>query len=307
MATNKITPMRECNGHRTTLDCIGTKKETDFFTSWSLFSDGKVRYCKTCCDRIYQYYLAETQSEKSALYYTLQKIDIPCIKEVFEKIYDNAIKTQKSISISAYMTEFLKHTNNKDIWTDFNTSDMTLSDIQSNKIQSVEQKREDKLILQKRWGIQDTPEDYVFLEDTFDRYTDGVEFINSQQEDLYRDLCQNRLTLRKIQEGRINTEESIDKVSNRISSLMKTLKVDQFEGNKKKTLSEQLICEKIAMIEQTKPAELYKEPKKYKDFNKLDRYFKDIVLRPLLNTLVGHKDFDIDIEDVEKYNIEEED
>ena len=47
----------------------------------------------------------------------------------------------------------------------------------------------------------------------------------------------------------------------------------------------------------TKPCELYKEPRKYKDFNQIKKYYKDLVLRPLLNTLAGHRDFEIDIED----------
>ena len=83
---------------------------------------------------------------------------------------------------------------------------------------------------------------------------------------------------------------------------MAILKLDQFEENKPKTISEQLMFTKIAQIEQTKPADLYKEPKKYKDFNKIKMYYKDLVLRPLLNTLVGSKDFNIDIDDVGKYS-----
>ena len=50
--------------------------------------------------------------------------------------------------------------------------------------------------------------------------------------------------------------------------------------------------------------ELYKEPKKYADFNKLRKYEKDMVLRPLLNTLCGHRDFDINIDDIEQYNLD---
>ena len=44
-----------------------------------------------------------------------------------------------------------------------------------------------------------------------------------------------------------------------------------------------------------------------KDFNKVQKYYKDLVLRPLGNTLVGNRDFDINIEDINEYNIEVED
>jgi hypothetical protein len=33
---------------------------------------------------------------------------------------------------------------------------------------------------------------------------------------------------------------------------------------------------------------------------------KDLVLRPALNTLVGNKDFNLNLDDVESYNIEDE-
>ena len=76
-----------CMGHNTPmLQCIGLKKESEYFSSWSQFhANGKVPYCKECCSKIFNYYLDETKSAKTALYYTLMKIDTPFIKEVYEK------------------------------------------------------------------------------------------------------------------------------------------------------------------------------------------------------------------------------
>src|SRR5574344_2621303 len=154
--------------------------------------------------------------------------------------------------------------------------------------------------------MQEQMSDYDFLEKTFERYTKGVEFVNAQQEDLYRDLCRDRLSLRKLNDGNYNGEESQEVISKRVERTMSKLKVDEFESNKPKTISEQMLFAKIAQIEQTKPADLYKEPKKYADFNKLRKYEKDMVLRPLLNTLCGHRDFDINIDDIERYNLDKD-
>ena len=85
---------------------------------------------------------------------------------------------------------------------------------------------------------------------------------------------------------------------------MERLTLDEFASNRPKTVIEESLFAKIAQIEQTKPADLYKEPKKYADFNKLRKYEKDMVLRPLLNTLCGHRDFDINIDDIEQYNLD---
>ena len=301
-----------CMGHNTPmLQCIGLKKDSEFFSSWSPFhSNGKVPYCKECCNKMFQYYLDETKSAKTALYYTLMKIDIPFIKSIYEIVNDRSLSGDKNgkrtpINVGTYAHELRRYSKNKEIWSDFSATDVDITEVDA-KIQTAEIKQKEMKQWEIDWGIQDEVCDYEFLNDTFNRYTKGVEFVNPQQEDLYRDLCRDRLLLRKINDNRYNGDETIDKVQNRISKTMATLKVDQFESNKPKTASEQSFFAKIAQIEQTKPADLYKEPKKYKDFNKLRQYEEDMVLRPLLNTLCGHRDFDINIEDAERYNLDDD-
>lgn len=301
-----------CMGHNTPmLQCIGLKKDSEFFSSWSPFhSNGKVPYCKECCGKMFQYYLDETKSAKTALYYTLMKIDIPFIKSIYEIVNERSLSGDKNgkrtpINIGTYVNELRRYSKNKEIWADFSATDVDITEVDT-KIQTAEIKQKEMKQWEIDWGIQDEVCDYEFLNDTFNRYTKGVEFVNPQQEDLYRDLCRDRLLLRKINDNRYNGDETIDKVQNRISKTMATLKVDQFESNKPKTASEQSFFAKIAQIEQTKPADLYKEPKKYKDFNKLRQYEEDMVLRPLLNTLCGHRDFDINIEDAERYNLDDD-
>ena len=301
-----------CMGHNTPmLQCIGLKKDSEFFSSWSPFhSNGKVPYCKECCNKMFQYYLDETKSAKTALYYTLMKIDIPFIKNIYEIVNERSLSGDKNgkrtpINVGTYVNELRRYSKNKEIWSDFSATDVDITEVDA-KIQTAEIKQKEMKQWEIDWGIQDEVCDYEFLNDTFNRYTKGVEFVNPQQEDLYRDLCRDRLLLRKINDNRYNGDETIDKVQNRISKSMATLKVDQFESNKPKTASEQSFFAKIAQIEQTKPADLYKEPKKYKDFNKLRQYEEDMVLRPLLNTLCGHRDFDINIEDAERYNLDDD-
>ena len=297
----KIEKVRLCKEHNSPLlNCLGDMRESEFYTSWSKFTDGKVPYCKTCVNKIYEYYLQETGSDKTALYFTLMKLDIPFIEEIY-----NSIAEKKTVTISTYITTLQRRTTCQEIWSDFTATDVKLDENEVH-IQTVDDKKRELDNLERIWGKQDCVEDYDFLEETFGRYTKGVDFINPQQEDLYKDLCRDRLLLRKINDNRYSGEESLDKVQNRISKTMAILKLDQFEENKPKTISEQLMFTKIAQIEQTKPADLYKEPKKYRDFNKIKMYYKDLVLRPLLNTLVGSKDFNIDIDDVGKYNLDEE-
>lgn len=300
MAT-KAVATKLCRGHGSSLlNCIGEIKVTDYYNSWSDFEDGKICYCKSCCNKIFKYYQNNGCDDVSSLYYTLQKIDIPFIKEVYDYIKDN-----KEVTISNYINCLRKKENKKMSWRDFSFTDTNLSDIDG-QVKDKEEWNKQYAELEEMWGVQDSEKDYRFLQDTFEKYTYGIEFVNPQQQDLYKDLCRDRLLLRKINDRRYDGDESIDKIQTRISKLMEKLKLDEFEGNKPKTASEQSLFAKIAQIEQTKPADLYKEPKKYADFNKLRKYEKDMVLRPLLNTLCGNREFDINIDDIDQYNLDDE-
>ena len=295
--------VRLCKGHNAPLlKCVGDVIETEFYNSWSNFSDGKVPYCKKCLQKIFEYYKNETNSEKTAAYFTLMKIDTPLIEEIF----DSVVNKKGSFNLSTYMTELQKRDSNKDIWQDFSGTDVELKDI--SKVKTIAERKKEINALEKKWGIQDCIEDYDFLEETFDRYTQDLEDedYTPSRIDLIKDLCNYRLILRKINDNRYNGEISQEKCQGQISNLLKILKLDNFEEKKPLTLSEQLIFNKIAQIELTKPADIYKEPKKYKDFNKVKQYYEDICLRPLKNCLLGAKDFNIDIDNLDKYNLEED-
>ena len=295
MKSNKV---RLCKGHNAPLlNCIGDVLDTEFYVSWSKFSDGKVPYCKKCLQKIFEYYQNETNSEKTAAYFTLMKIDTPLIEE----IYNNVVNKKGKFNLSTYISELQKRDSNKDIWQDFSSTDVDLKDI--SEIKTIAERRKELNDLEKKWGIQDSVEDYDFLEDTFQRYTKGIEFINPQQEDLYKDLCRDRLLLRKINDNRYNGEETIDKVQNRISKTMSTLKLDQFENNKPKTLSEQSLFEKIRLCDENNVKDIYAEPSKYYDLNKIKYYNEKFSLRPLANMLVGNRDFSVNLEDIEQYEL----
>jgi hypothetical protein len=189
------------------------------------------------------------------------------------------------------------------MWHDFTDTDISVDEIDgSRETEKFIKEQVEKLSME--WGEQETVDDYKFLVYNYNKYTKNLKISTPQQEDLYRDLCLARLEKRKAEEGRIDSD--ITKIQNRILNIMSKLKIDNFADNKPKSISEQLLFSKIAMVEEHDPADFYKEPKKWKDQNKLRRFYKDLVLRPLLNTLTGSKDFDLNLDDVERYNLDAE-
>ena len=193
-----------------------------------------------------------------------------------------------NFNINFYINAIIAKQSNKEIWTDFSVSD-ELKDTDK-VIKSVAEKRQELNTLERKWGIQDSEEDYEFLEETFKRYTNGIEFSNPQQEDLYKDLCRDRLLLRKINDNRYGGEETIDKVQNRISKTMSTLKLDQFEKQKDKSDIEKILEKQIWEIENEEPAEVV-DVNEYKDFLNIESDWGNHILRAIKNLLTGSKDY----------------
>lgn len=267
-----------------------------------LFPKGYVPYCKDCCNSMLNYYLQKTGTLEASMWYVCARLDMPFIKKVFEKAQSQQVKTEKFIET---YYNFLWGTRSMkkalENWESFADSDVSFEEI-NNTVKDADGIKAQIKELTLKWGNQETEEDYSFLEYLYSKYTNGINIENPQQEDLYRDLCLARLEKRKIEEGKCDTD--ISKTQARILNLMKTLKLDDFESTKPKTLSEQLMFAKIAQIEMTQPCDLYKEPQKYKDFNKVRKYYQDICLRPLKNTLAGTRDFDIDVDNLQDYQLE---
>lgn len=287
--TTKATKILICRGANSDiLNCQGQKKDTDFYDSWSIWDGDKTAYCKNCLNKMFDVYLKQSGSDKVALYYTLMQVNIPFIQEVYDTLNKRTDKygNKMQITVNKYITELQKNTAKKMIWKDFSNTNVSLN--AEDKVDLV--KNEPSLILKKTWGIQEDDEDYEFLENTFERYTEGIEFVNQQQIDLYRDLCRDRLLLRKINDNRYNGEETIDKVQSRIAKTMSTLKVDQFEKKKSKTDIERILEKQIWEIENTEPAELVNK-EEYKDFLDIGSNWGKHILRAVRNLVANSKEY----------------
>ena len=293
MAKSDIIP---CFGEgQPTLKCTGGKVANDFYSTFNIWGKGHSTYCKKCLDRIYDYYYKNSnENDKLALYYTLIQENTPFITDIYDKLKPKCGK----VTINKYMSELTKNTQKQTLWQDFSASDFKLIDNESMTDPQMQE-------WEKNWGSQ-TIEGYKFLDETYKKYADELDELSIAQQDLLKDLANYRWILRQINDGTYTGELNQEKVQAQIGKLLNILKLDNFTEKKVLTLSEQLITNKVAQLELTEPADFYKEPTKYKDFNGLRKYYKDVCLRPLLNTLCSNKDFDINVDDLAKYNTDAE-
>lgn len=304
----KETDMFLCLGNNTELGCSGMRGATNFYESWSPFANGHTPYCKDCCQKMIDYYIKNGCSMKSAVYYTCLRNDIPFILEVWAGVENRMKEGRKEGKrmnnyLGLYISELHKSKTKKNIWNELSATNVNLSDIDS-RIEQRELRQKELDEFELNWGKQESSEDYQYLERTYERYTKNVEIINEPQDDLYRDLCRDRLLLRKIDDGSYNGEETRDKVQNRIIRDMNKLRIDEYESNKPKTASEQSLFEKIRLVDENNVEDVYSEPSRYYDLNKVHQYEKDMVLRPLGNMLAGNRDFNLSIDDIDKYNLD---
>ena len=254
-------------------------------------------------------YLKKGKTLQEAIWLTCAKLDIPYIEKVFDAMKASVDGYLEKNDKKDYIDfDLFKHyyrylwgdrslmvETNK--WEDFSDSDILRQTAE--ELEEEKKYMEDLKKLKLDWGEQDDLENYKYLVYLYNRYTQNVKIVNPQQEDLYKDLCLARLEKRKIEEGK--SDGSIDKIQPRILTLMSKLKIDNFENRKASTLSEQCLIGEIAKVEKYTVADYWKDKKKYVDMNSIQKYEEDCVLRPTLNSLVDNRNFDLDLEDLEKY------
>lgn len=315
MANNKIKPKFSncvgCNGREYAIDSFYEKPST----FQDEFTNGYIPYCKKCCENILKYYINKTGTLQGAFYYTCAKLDVPYVKKPYmamikqkENLQNKSKNAKEDYEYNLFdwyynfMWGHSKMMKPTDVWNGFIDSDMKVEDDKVTESKEAVKKEMDNYI--KDWGNQDCMEDYEYLTYVYGKYTQDLEDITPQQDDLIRDLCLARLDKRKIDDGR--SGEDVTKVQTRILTLMNKLKFDNFDSSRAKTQSELFIANKIALINENNVSDIYNNPCPNKDYNKLLKYVKDICLRPLGNMLAGNKDYNLDINDIQEYNLNDE-
>ena len=272
----------------------------------------QTQYCTVCikkyCDSMYDQF----NDLEKAIYYTCALVDMPYIVRVVKKTIEHveslATKNNKLVTdykIFDYYHKFLWGNKTMiekgETWVHFSDSDGFPRSMNS---QVVKNEEDDKKIREfiRTWGTQETLEDYEFLIQAYKRYTKDITIKSPTQNDLYRDLCLARLEKRKIEEKR--EVGDISKTQTRILTLMSKLGLDDFDIDKGKTVSDNLLPELINQVESKTVAEVYGNPELYRDCNGVKYYNELFALRPFGNSLLGQRDFDVDLEDMKNYKID---
>ena len=290
-------------------DCRREYLLENFYKTKNPFhKNGVTLYCKDCCEEIVQYYLKQTGTLETAIWFTCSQIGVPFIRKVYDE-FEKRIQTFKDKSgkedneynlFANYYNCLIKNESKVDNWNDFSATDVALGDIQSlRKSEELMKAEYEKFELD--WGKQ-TIEDYQFLEYRFDVYTEG-KILTPAQETLYRQLCLVELRKRKKEakadlanDGNELGDSTKDE-QKMILDLMQKLKIDNFAEEKDKSTIELLIERQAWEHENKKPCEIV-DLDYYKDMCDIKKGWGKQIKRAVINLITGSKDYpDIEKDD----------
>ena len=283
--------------------CQRLLAETQFYKATDLIldSNGRMSICKSCCDGLYNTFYGTEGTLERTVYRMCKTLNV-----VYSETAINKLNSHLNTSIAKgrnvynpfgiYISKIQSSVNNDDL------INLTFMDniIENRRFEEdiidTEYSIEEINRLRKKWGNKYSVEELEYLEDKLSKW-DGSHGINTYADEVSLiNVCRKQLEIDMANEQPGSDTSNLVK---QLSDLMKLAGVDPKEtktavvGKSKETFSNF-----IKIIEETEPAEYYKEKNLFKDFDNLNFYFKKYVTRPLGNFLRVTRDFDVsEIED----------
>ena len=257
--------------------------------------NGKTSFCKRCCEEISQEIMGRAGDLENGIKELCFFFHYPFDSRAFSKI---AKSTGKRIKKDFnYIDEYV------DIIRGLKISPERYLDFEGNLpkiLDIINGERVDlsdiKILteLQNEWGVQDSLEDYVFLENEYNKYALNEKDLSSSTITVLRFLCLALLDVHKARvAGRDTTADE-----KRVMEYYKRLKLDDFKFDEKRTEVEKLIENWAYIEENIEPLDWVKDNLEdichFRDDN-------DDIMRCIANKVVGSKDYpELTSEDLKK-------
>lgn len=242
--------------------------------------------CKSCCSKKLKDYISVTKSDGAGLWCLLAEFGIPFLREVWEptqKIVFESTNAGRKPDLFLTYLRTIKELGIvvKGFW----QSDMMLDDfVEIGEGKKEEVKEVVDLNEQQRiWGKFE-PEDYEFLNFTFNEYTQEILEMDANLIRRYRDLAKAELRKRKADES--GDIQEIAKAQDNLKKMLDMLNLSDFK--KGEVDERKQFVDRIAwMIEETEPAE-EEDESKYRDIAGYEKIYDDF-MRSMRNTLTGDR------------------
>ena len=244
--------------------------------------------CKTCCNKKLKDYIAVTKNDAAGLWCLLAELGIPFLREVWEPTQKIVFESTNAGRKPDLFLSYIRTLKELGIIVEgFWQSNMMLDDfVEIGESKKEEAKEVVDLNEQQRiWGKFE-PEDYEFLNFTFNEYTQNLLEMDANLIRRYRDLAKAELRKRKADES--GDIQEIAKAQDSLKKMLDMLKLSDFQSNQMSD-EKRAFEYNVSLVENFRPAEC----EKLQEY--LDRvgYEKEkaIVMRSIRNAVAETRDY----------------
>lgn len=244
--------------------------------------------CKTCCNKKLKDYIAVTKNDAAGLWCLLAELGIPFLREVWEPTQKIVFESTNAGRKPDLFLTYIRTLKELGIIVEgFWQSNMMLDDfVEIGESKKEEAKEVVDLNEQQRiWGKFE-PEDYEFLNFTFNEYTQNLLEMDANLIRRYRDLAKAELRKRKADES--GDIQEIAKAQDSLKKMLDMLKLSDFQSNQMSD-EKRAFEYNVSLVENFRPAEC----EKLQEY--LDRvgYEKEkaIVMRSIRNAVAETRDY----------------
>lgn len=202
---------------RTCFYCGNDYVETNYYKSNSQFyrNIGKIPYCKQCIEKLYKYHF-EKYTNEGCLYPEKKAIKRICmVLDIYytDKVYNSAMnKVKESSADISPMGQYMRIIQLSQYNNEKQTYETTITEEEQKEMEreltfdgsfdDVSENIEIKEETINFFGKGFDPEDYIFLKKEYDDWTARHECKTKSQEEIFKDICFNRLqNLKALQRG----------------------------------------------------------------------------------------------------------
>ncbi len=271
--------------------CINCQSAKPFSNFHSHVIVGKkyLPMCKSCCSKKLKDYITATKNDAAGLWCLLAELGIPFLGEVWEPAQRIVFESTNAGRKPDLFLTYLRTIKELGIMVEgFWQSDMMLDDFIKIREDNVEEEIKEVINLneqQRIWGKFE-PEDYEFLNFTFNEYTQDLLEMDANLIRRYRDLAKAELRKRKADES--GDIQEITKAQDSLKKMLDMLNLSDFKKNESDERKQ--FIDRIAwMIEETEPAE-EEDESKYRDIAGYEKIY-DSFMRSMRNILTGDRNY----------------
>lgn len=264
-----------------------TKK--DFYKHLNKYhQEGRFHYCKDCCKEIGLLMRKDHENFELFCRELCTFFDMPYIDEAMLLLQEREANAHRDAKDMHYVSQYLTCLNEikcpPEYWNNLSGNSFLGMDLLKVAVPTTEGDNELLIVLEEKWGKQPKLKNYVTLEKSYEKYSQG-ETIDPAMDTVLRLLCLAELEVANLKaQGEDSRNEE-----KKVMDYFKTLKLDNFVLNKSKSIGEKMLEKWIDIEENTNPVEVFDELFA-KDMCKIGEDMDDI-MRAMKNVVSGSKDY----------------